>query len=125
MDVMVALIVTTLSLMAFFQLFAFGTVQIEKLGYRREAMAMLKGEMEFWRARFQTASATYPVRSNEAENRKRSIAGGDGMEFQISPTVDLPIRDRDLQFQRVQVRVSYARLDVVDTLELETRHYVW
>jgi type II secretory pathway component PulK len=124
-DVLVALVVTAVSIMAFFQLFAFGAIQIERLGYRREAMALLKGEMEFWRARFQSASLAHPVKGTEAQSRKRSLVGGSGLPFLIEPTVESPVQDKDLKFQRLQVRVTYARVDLVDTVEMETRQYVW
>ncbi len=125
MDVVVALVVTSLSVMTFFQLFAFGAAQIEKLGYRREAMSMLKGELEFWRARFQTASALHPVSETEAEGRKRTIMGGGGLGFEVDSEIDPPARDKGMKYQRIRVRVSYARLDLADTVELETRQYVW
>jgi type II secretory pathway component PulJ len=125
MDVVVALVVTSLSVMTFFQLFAFGAAQIEKLGYRREAMSMLKGELEFWRARFQTASVLHPVSVAEAEGRKRTVIDGNGLSFEVASEIDPPARNQGMKYQRVRVQVSYARVDLADTVELETRLYVW
>jgi hypothetical protein len=123
-EVMTAMVIAFLSFMAFFQLFAFGSVEVEKLGYRREALGLLRGEMEFWRARFQTAAADKEtVPSAEGEMRKRIETAG-GMAFKVDPEVDEPIRDRDLRYQRIRVRVSFSQADLVDTLELETRQYV-
>ncbi|MEO6097607.1 MAG: prepilin-type N-terminal cleavage/methylation domain-containing protein [Fibrobacteria bacterium] len=125
-EVMTAMVIAFLSFMAFFQLFAFGSVEVEKLGYRREALGLLKGEMEFWRARFQAAAASdkKTVPPAEGELRKRSVQNAGGMVFMVDPEVDSPSRDRDLRYQRIRVRVSYSQADLVDTLELETRQYV-
>jgi hypothetical protein len=124
-EVMTAMAIAFLSFMAFFQLFAFGSVEVEKLGYRREALGLLKGEMEFWRARFQAAAADKkPVPSAEGEMRKRSVQTAGGMVYKVDPEVDAPGRDRDLRYQWIRVRVSYSQADLVDTLELETRQYV-
>jgi prepilin-type N-terminal cleavage/methylation domain-containing protein len=124
-EVMTAMMIALLTFMAFFQLFAFGSIEVEKLGYRREALGLLKGEMEFWRARFQAAAADkLTVPPAEGELRKRSVRTAGGMLFNVDPEVDAPSRDRDLRFQRIRVRVSYSQADLADTLELETRQYV-
>jgi Tfp pilus assembly protein PilV len=124
-EVMTAMVIAFLTFMAFFQLFAFGSVEVEKLGYRREALGLLKGEMEFWRARFQAAAADKKaVPSAEGEMRKRSVRTAGGMVYLVDPEVNAPSRDRDLRYQRIRVRVSYSQADLADTLELETRQYV-
>jgi Tfp pilus assembly protein PilV len=124
-EVMTAMVIAFLSFMAFFQLFAFGSMEVEKLGYRREALGLLRGEMEFWRARFEAAAFNKKtVSPAEGEVRKRSVQIAGGMVFKVDPEVDAPVRDRDLRYQRIRVRVSFSQADLVDTLELETRQYV-
>jgi prepilin-type N-terminal cleavage/methylation domain-containing protein len=122
-EVMLALMITAITSLAIFQLLAFGTVELEKLGYRREALGLLKGELEFWRARFQVASADAPVKPAEADIRSRLENLG-GMEFRVEPEVSMPRQNRDLRYQEVRVRVSYSRGDLADTLDMETRQYV-
>lgn len=127
-EVMLAMMITLLAGISFFQLFAFGTVELEKLGYRREAMSLLTGEMEFWRARFQVASARNPVGPDEADRRRRTIQSVNGMEFQVEPEV-FPVVYQEgrtrLRYQKIHVSVSYARGDLTEDLALETDQYVW
>lgn len=126
LEVMTALVITALAALACIQVFAYGAVQLERLGYRRQALALLDGEMEFWRARFQGAAAGSPVSPAEAGNRRREVAMDPayGPTFAVESEVSPLLRDRDLRYQQVNVRVSYRRLDAADTLELESRHYV-
>ncbi|HKP95257.1 MAG TPA: hypothetical protein VJ385_05815 [Fibrobacteria bacterium] len=123
-EAVLALMIALLSAVAFFQLFAFGTIELEKLGYRREALELLKGEMEFWRARFQSASIDSPVRTDEAGRRARRTQSPGGIEFQVEPEVSAPLQDRDLRYQELRVRVSYGRGDLADTVEMKTNQYV-
>jgi hypothetical protein len=125
LEVILALAISAFTIVAVFQIFAFGAIELEKLGYRREALSLLKGEMEFWRARFQNASLNAPVNPGEADNRRRLVASANGMAFNVDPNIDPIARNRDLRYQQVRVRVSYERGGLGDTLELETKQYVW
>lgn len=126
LEVMVALIITALAALACIQVFAYGAVQVERLSYRRQALALLDGEMEYWRARFQRAGAGSTVSPAEAAPRHREVSLDleYGPAFAVESEVSPPLRDRDLRYQQVRVQVSYRRLDAADTLVLEGRHYV-
>jgi prepilin-type N-terminal cleavage/methylation domain-containing protein len=126
LEVMVALMITSLACLACIQVFAYGAMQLERLGYRRQALALLDGEMEYWRARFQRAGSGAEVSPAEAGDRRRELKMDPafGPTFVVESAVDPVRREGDLHLQRVRVQVSYRRLDATDTLVLEGRHYV-
>jgi hypothetical protein len=125
-EVMTAFLIVALAAMGFFQVFAFGAVHLERLGYRRQALGLLDGEMEYWRARFHGVESGNPVPPAEAEVRRREIEADPaaGIAFGVEPEVSPMERHRDLAFQTVRVRVTIRRSDVADTLTLENRLYV-
>lgn len=126
LEVMTSLVIAALASLACIQVFAYGAVQLERLSYRRQALALLDGEMEYWRGRFQRAGAGSQVSPAEAGNRRQEVKmdPARGPTFVVESEVDPLRRERDLRFQRVRVRVSYRRHDAADTLLLEGRHYV-
>lgn len=129
MEVLVALLIGWITMAAFFHTFAFGSVQVEEQGRRRQALALLDGEMEYWRARFQNADALNPVNPSEAEIRRRDVAAREGMDggpalsFHVEPELSPLQRDGDLRFQQLKVAVSYRLAGDMDTLALESRMY--
>ena len=126
LEVMVALVITALGALGCIQVFAYGAVQLERLSYRRQALALLDGEMEYWRARFQRAGADNPVSPAEAGPRHREAPMDPeyGPAFAVESRVSPLLNDRNLSYQQVRVQVSYRRHDAADTLVLEGRHYV-
>lgn len=124
-EVMTALMIAAITALAFFQVFAFGTVQVERLGLRRQALGLLDGEMEYWRARFRSADAASPVHPGEAEARRRPVVMDEasGLTFQVDPEISPPRGDRGLKYQNVLVQVSYQRAEMADTVVLESRMY--
>ena len=126
LEAIAALLIISIVTVGFFQAFAFGAVELERLGYRRQALALLEGEMEYWRARFEAADAEHPVSASEAAYRNGSITPDPGsrlafsMHSQIGPPQGFP----GLVYQKLSVRVSYSRADLADTLVLEARQYV-
>lgn len=125
LEVMVALMITALASLACIQVFAYGAVQLERLSYRRQALALLDGEMEYWRARFQRVGTGSPVSPAEAPPRSRRVSMDPafGPVFVLESEVHPPVGERD-RYQKVRVQVSYSRHDAADTLALEGRHYV-
>jgi hypothetical protein len=127
--VITALFVTLVGGLAFVQAFAYGAVQLERLGYRRQALALLDGEMEYWRGRFQRVAAGELVPAGETEARSRDVPPATperGPGFRIEPELSGPRRDRrnNLRYQDLRVVVSYERAHATDTLVLESRFYV-
>ena len=123
-EVMLAMMIALISAVAFFQLFGFGAIELKKLEYRREALGLLKGELEFWHARFQSASKEAPVRPDEAGRSARRIQNPVGIDFQVDPQISPPRQDRDLSYQELWVRVSYGRGDFEGILDVKTNQYV-
>lgn len=122
-----ALMITALASLACIQVFAYGAVQLEQLSYRRQALALLDGEMEYWRARFQRAGEGSPVSPAEAVPRRRKVSldPAYGPVFMVESEVHPLAGERERErYQKVRVQVSYGRHDAADTLALEGRHYV-
>ncbi len=128
LEVMTALIITAVVAVAAFQGFAYGAVELQRLGYRRQALALLDGEMEYWRGRFQQVDAANPVSPAEAGARARNVILDpvSTLAFKVESDIsDLKNRpDRHLRYQMVRVMVSYRQVDLADTLILEHAQYV-
>ncbi len=130
-EVIIALIITGLIVGVSLQTFAFGTIELEKLGYRRQALALLDGEMEYWRARFAQADVANAVSGREAEDRDREVPldPGKGLNLKIHSVV-WPLQSKpvagspDLHCQRLRVEVTYRKVDLADTVYLDGPQYV-
>jgi len=128
LEVMTALIITAVATVTAFQAFAYGAVELQRLGYRRQALGLLDGEMEYWRARFQQVDAANPVSPAEAGGRARNVIldPDAAMAFKVETNIsDLKSQPQgQLQYQTVRVSVSYRKVDLADTLVLEGPQYV-
>jgi hypothetical protein len=123
--VILALIITALIAVVSLQTFAFGSFELEKLRYRRQALALLDGEMEYWRARFRQAGAAHPVAPAEGPARDQEVEDRtSGLIFRVHSDLWQLDHEGDLPYQDVEVQVSYRREDLADTVTLRTRHYV-
>lgn len=123
-EVICALLIVLLSVLAFFHLFTYGTMQLEKQGRRRQALAVLQGEMEFWRARFAVAGEA-GVAPSEALARARKLDLGESAPKPAELRSALTPRQRrgDLSFQLAQVAVIWGHPGEEDTLRLESAFY--
>ena len=126
LEVISALIITAVATVAAFQAFAYGAVELQRLGYRRQALGLLDGEMEYWRARFQQADGANAVSPAEAVERTRDVTldPDAALPFKVETEISGLQHERDLRFQFVRVQVSYRKVDLADTLVLEGRQYV-
>lgn len=125
-EVITALMISAIATVACFQAFAYGAVQLERLGYRRQALGLLDGEMEYWRSRFQSADAEHPVDPAEAEDRNREVEPDPGahLAFRVETEIGAARNENRFRVQRVEVRVTYEKADLADTLELKENLYV-
>jgi prepilin-type N-terminal cleavage/methylation domain-containing protein len=127
-EVILALVITGVIVAVSLQTFAFGAIELEKLGYRRQALAVLDGEMEYWRARFQQADSANPVSPREGLDRDREVPLDPGhmLSLKVHSEIEDPKArdDSRLPAQRVVVQVTYEKVDLADTLTLETFLYV-
>ena len=124
-EVITALAIAGIATVACLQAFAYGAMELERLGYRRQALGLLDGEMEYWRARFQGADRSHPVVARESEaHRIVQLDPEANLLFMVDAEIS-PLRpDRDFRYQDVGVRVSYTKADIADTLVLQKRYYV-
>ena len=127
-EVIIALIITGLIVGVSLQSFAFGAIELERLGYRRQALAVLDGEMEYWRARFEQADIANEVSPREGLERNREVPLDEDNGLTLKVHSEIEHLDSNggshLAFQKVRVQVTYEKVDLADTLELETVLYV-
>jgi prepilin-type N-terminal cleavage/methylation domain-containing protein len=130
-EVILALVITAVMVAVSLQTFAFGAIEVEKLGYRRQALAVLDGEMEYWRARFEQADSANAVPAEEGLERDREVPLDPDHGLSVKVHTDIKsleherVRDGSvLHFQKVEVHVTYEKVDLADTLSLESRLYV-
>jgi prepilin-type N-terminal cleavage/methylation domain-containing protein len=130
-EVIIALIITGVIVGVSLQTFAFGAIELEKLGYRRQALALLDGEMEYWRARFQQADSANAVSVEEGSDRDRDVPLAPDHGLTVKVHTDIGTLQREsmpdggvLHYQNVGVYVTYKKVDLADTLFLEARQYV-
>jgi prepilin-type N-terminal cleavage/methylation domain-containing protein len=130
-EVIVALIITGVIVGVSLQTFAFGAIELEKLGYRRQALALLDGEMEYWRARFEQADSANAVPVAEGLDRDRDVPLDPDHGLTVKVHTDIHSLQREqmpdggvLHYQIVGVQVTYEKVDLADTLSLESRLYV-
>lgn len=127
-EVILALVITALMVGVSLQTFAYGAIELEKLGYRRQALAVLDGEMEYWRARFGQADSANGVAEREGEDREREVPldADHGLTLKVHSEISRPDLDpaTRLHYQVVRVSVTYEKVDLADTLSLESRLYV-
>jgi prepilin-type N-terminal cleavage/methylation domain-containing protein len=125
-EVILALVITGVMVAVSLQTFAFGAIELEKLGYRRQALAMLDGEMEYWRARFEQADSANAVPAQEASDRDREVPldPENALNLRVHSEISQLRNERELHYQDVRVQVTYEKVDLADTLFLEGRLYV-
>lgn len=123
---MTAMMIAAIAALGAMQIFAFGTVEMERQGYRRQALGVLNGELEYWRARFQRMGTGESIDPGEAEARRRILIvdSSAGPSYSIEPILHLPSAEDGLKYQLLTVRVAYRKTDLADTVEVETRGYV-
>lgn len=125
-EVIASLSIAAITLAAFFNTFAFGSVQVEDLGRRRQALGILDGEMEYWRARFRNLEVAQPVEPDEADLRRRAVKVDESrnMVYRVEPEISPLLREGKLHYQAVSVRVLWQRPDSdEDTVSMESRMY--
>jgi prepilin-type N-terminal cleavage/methylation domain-containing protein len=127
-EVIISLIITGVIVGVSLQSFAFGAIELEKLGYRRQALAVLDGEMEYWRARFEQADIANEVSEREALERDREVPLDEDKGLTLKVHSEIGPLDSNggshLASQKVRVQVTYEKVDLADTLDLETVLYV-
>jgi len=125
-ETVVALAIISISVMGLVQAFSFGRDFVEKAGLRRQGLALVQQELEYWRSVRQTTPGAVPIAFGEGREAVRTVPLSETGKINAVITTDIsPVQNADeLTYQRVAVSLQYEHALQKDSIHVETRMYL-
>jgi len=123
-ETMIAIVIVGASMAGLLEMFSFGRIKIYQFGIKRQAIASLQGEMEYYRALRNKTPSGQPIASR-GEQQVQIKSKDRTIRARVKPEdFSSVMAGTSHNFQQITLALTYEDNGHNDTLRLSTRMYL-